>query len=96
MNIENLDKQTLDTKVLSLIGAHAPIRFGEICGLLGVSTSDGKRYRPVDNSVRRLRTRGLIEFRAGKWSRTAESIVLDPTPKPQAKDPPVVPLPHQW
>lgn len=74
------ENEVLETKVMAIITEHGPIRFGGICDKMGVSTSDGKRYRPVDRTIQRLRKQGKIEFVKGRWSRTVEKVAVPSEP----------------
>jgi hypothetical protein len=90
------DNEVLETKVLTIITEHGPIRFGDICALIdGTSSREGNRVRPVDRTIQRLRKRGQIEFVKGKWARTQEMVAVPSKTEPK-KDQTDRPLPHQW
>ena len=53
----------LDSLVYSLIQAHGPIRFDALLALVAASVSAehySTHFRPVDNTLKRLRKRNLI------------------------------------
>lgn len=90
-----MNNKDMDATVLTIIEQHAPIRFGEICHFLDVPTSDGKRYRPVDRAIQRLRKAGKIDFVKGKWVKVVEKVAI-PSETTKGNGTPEVPAAHQW